>query len=94
MDYLQMGQMMTEAARAVGPAGGGQRVQGAADGAVAQRVEMDLEALTFQRGDEAGQLARIDEVEPALAGGTAISEASAHLRDLATITTPRTQSTR
>ena len=49
---LHVSQVMTAARRAVPRAGGRHRVQGLPDRAVADRVEVDLEALAVQRGDE------------------------------------------
>ncbi len=67
MHHLQVGQVMPWAAGAVRGPGGLDRVQCVADRAVAERMEVNLEAFTVQRGDEPGQLGRVDEIQPACA---------------------------
>ena len=67
-----MGQVMPRAANAVRGPGGLDGVQRVADRAVAERVEVNLEPFTVQRGDEPGQLGRVDEIQPGVPGGTAV----------------------
>src|SRR5262249_56507625 len=57
VDHLEVGQVMPGTARAVGPPGLLHGVQGVADRAVAQRVEVNLEPFAVERGDEGGKLA-------------------------------------
>ena len=54
-------------------AGGSDRIQGVAHRAVAERVEVHLESLAVERGDVAGELLGIDEVQARLAGGAAVA---------------------
>ena len=73
VDDLQVGQVVPPAVPSAGPPGRLHRVQGVADRAVAQRVEMDLEALAVERGHEAGKLVRVDEVQAAVLGGAPVT---------------------
>ena len=63
---------MPRAANAVRGPGGLDRVQRVADRAVAERVEVNLETLAVQRGDEPGQLGRVDEIQPGAFGGATV----------------------
>ena len=60
---LHVGQVMPATRPAVLGPGGRDRVQGVPDRAVPERVEVNLEALAVQRGDEPGQFGRVDEVD-------------------------------